>query len=101
MSWWRVGWKTWLTRTLWLALTACALGLAATAYAFATIDVPDIPNATADAQTSIVYYADGTTEMARIAELDRVPVTLAQVPMFVQQEVVAAEDRDVYTNSGV
>ena len=101
MSWWRVGWKTWLTRTLWLALTACALGLAATAYAFATIDVPDIPNATADAQTSIVYYADGTTEMARIAELDRVPVTLAQVPKFVQQEVVAAEDRDFYTNSGV
>ncbi|MBL0003855.1 MAG: transglycosylase domain-containing protein [Actinomycetales bacterium] len=69
--------------------------------AFATIQVPDVANGLAEAQTSIVYYDDGKTEMARIAELDREPLPLASIPKHLQHAVIAAEDRDFYTNAGI
>ena len=75
--------------------------MGAVVFAFATIQVPDVANGLADAQTSIVYYDDGKTEMARIAELDRESIPLASIPTHLQQAVIAAEDRDFYTNSGV
>ncbi len=85
---------------MWTFLGVCLLGLGALGVAFATIDPPS-PNALADAQTSVVYYADGKTELARLAEQNRESVPLAQVPVHVQRAVLAAEDRDFYTNSGV
>ncbi len=96
----RSRWRTWLRRLGWVAAGVFVLGLAAVAVAFARIDPPS-PNALAEAQTSIVYYSDGTTELARIAEQNRESVPLAQVPKHVRDAVIAAEDRDFYSNSGV
>ena len=97
----RAGRRTWVTRILWTLVGLVLLGLGVVGFAFAAIQVPDVANELAEAQTSIVYYDDGKTEMARIAELDREPLPLAGIPAHLQQAIVAAEDRDFYTNSGI
>nr|WP_223911960.1 transglycosylase domain-containing protein [Actinomyces capricornis] len=70
------------------------------AYAYSTIKVPD-PSEFAQAQTSTVYYADGTTVMGEFAEVDRTIVDGSTIPDYVGQAVVASEDRSFYTNKGV
>ncbi len=92
--------RRWVRRVLWTLLTLFLLGVGAIGVAFATIDPPS-PNALADAQSSIVYYDDGQTELGRIAELDRESVPLSRVPKHVQQAVLAAEDREFYSNNGI
>lgn len=89
----------WVLYTL---LTLFALGVAAVAIAYVTIQIPQ-PNELADAQASIVYYDDGTTEMARLSDVNgnRESVPLSQVPDHVQKAVLAAEDRTFYDNRGV
>src|SRR6185437_6094072 len=60
------------------------------------------PNQLAQAQTSVVYYSDGKTELGRFYdEVNRTSVPLSQVPVAVQHEVVSAEDRSFYTNKGI
>ncbi|TQJ08392.1 membrane peptidoglycan carboxypeptidase [Lapillicoccus jejuensis] len=83
-------------------LTLFALGCVGIAVAYARIDVPQ-PNQLALAQASIVYYADGRTEMARISDVNanREDVTLKDVPVTVQHAVIAAEDRSFYSNPGI
>jgi membrane peptidoglycan carboxypeptidase len=68
--------------------------------AYATIDTPK-PNDLANAQTSVIYYSDGKTELARISEINRESVPLSKVPKAVQLAHLAAEDRNFYQNSGV
>lgn len=92
--------RTWLVRAAYVLLVVIVLGIAGIVAAFALIRVPD-PNELAAAQTSIVYYDDGTTELARVGELDRESVPLDQVPQHVRQAVIAAEDRSFYENSGI
>jgi membrane peptidoglycan carboxypeptidase len=88
----------WVLFTL---LSLVALGAVAVAIAYATIQPPQ-PNELANAQASIVYYDDGKTEMARLSDAqgNRESVPLAKVPDHVQKAVLAAEDRDFYTNPG-
>ncbi len=92
--------RRWVRRTLWTVLGLFSMLVVAVAVAFIVIDPPS-PNAVAEAQTSIVYYADGETELARLSEYDRESVRLAEVPEHVQRAVLAAEDRGFYDNSGV
>ncbi len=82
-------------------LSLVALGAVAVAIAYATIKVP-APNDLANAQASILYYDDGKTELARLSDAqgNRESVPLAKVPDQVQKAVLAAEDRDFYTNPG-
>jgi membrane peptidoglycan carboxypeptidase len=75
-------------------------GVTGLVVAFAMVSVPP-PNALADAQASIIYYAGGRTEMARISEVNRESVPLSQVPPHVQHALLAAEDRSFETNNGV
>ncbi|MDO5712311.1 MAG: transglycosylase domain-containing protein, partial [Micrococcales bacterium] len=82
-----------------LILGLVLLGLATFAVAYLLIPVPD-PNERAQAQTSIIYYADGKTEMARFAQVNRESVPLEQVPLPVQRAMLAAEDRSFYDNPG-
>ena len=94
--------RTWLRRGLWALLVLALLGVAGVAVAYARTDVPK-PNDIATAQASIVYYADGKTEMARLsdAEGNRVSVPLAKVPEHMQKAMLAGEDQDFYQNNGI
>ncbi|WP_327001756.1 penicillin-binding protein [Dactylosporangium sp. NBC_01737] len=52
-------------------------------------------------QSTTIYYADGTTPMARIGDKNRTVLTIDQIPVDVQHAVVAAQDDTFYTNNGV
>jgi membrane peptidoglycan carboxypeptidase len=62
-------------------------------------EVPE-PNQVATAQTSIVYWNDGTTELGRIGDANRISVPLTDVPLDTQHAVLAAEDREFYEHGG-
>lgn len=95
----RSAWR-WLRRLLWLTVALGTLGLLGIGIAYATIKLPT-PNEVATAQGSIVYYADGTTEMKRISEINRESVALGDLPVHVGQSMLAAEDRGFYQENGV
>jgi membrane peptidoglycan carboxypeptidase len=90
-------WAKWLGLT---ALVGFLLVVIAFVVAYATFDAPK-PNDLANAQASIIYYADGKTELDRISTVNREMVPLSKVPEDVQHSFLAAEDRDFYSNSGI
>jgi membrane peptidoglycan carboxypeptidase len=92
--------KRWAKRLGITALVGFLLVLVAFFVAYAMIDAPK-PNDLAAAQASIIYYADGKTEIDRISEVNRESVLLKQVPKAVQEAHLAAEDRNFYQNSGI
>jgi membrane peptidoglycan carboxypeptidase len=100
----RKGWRRFFSikRILLTMLGLFLLAVAAFGVAYATIDIPQ-PNELANAQASIVYYADGKAEMARISEDggNRESVSLSKIPVHVQHALLAAEDRTFYENNGV
>lgn len=93
---WLPSWKL-VTGVFLLGLLG-AVGLFAWGYANTEIPAAD---EFAEAQTTVVYYADGTTEMGRFAALNRTSVPIASLPDHVENAVIAAEDRTFYENRGV
>ncbi|MFJ1894663.1 transglycosylase domain-containing protein [Streptomyces sp. NPDC088115] len=63
------------------------------------VDIPSA-NASATAQSNVYLYKDGSV-IARDGEVNRENIKLAQVPRTVQQAVLAAEDRDFYSERAV
>ncbi len=79
-----------------IGFIALALGFA---YAYFTVKIPD-PNAFVNSQSTIIQYADGS-ELGRIGSENRTIVKLASIPLNVRHAVMAAEDRNFYTESAV
>ena len=75
------------------------LGVLGFAYAYFTVSIPD-PNAFVNSQSTIIQYADGQ-EIGRLGSENRTVVKLANIPLHVRQAVMAAEDRNFYTQSAV
>jgi membrane peptidoglycan carboxypeptidase len=99
------GRRTWrrffsLKRILLVLLGLFLTGAALVGVAFATTSVPQ-PNDLALAQASIIYYADGKTEMYRISTINREVVPYSKIPLHVQHALLAAEDRSFYQEHGV
>jgi membrane peptidoglycan carboxypeptidase len=67
---------------------------------YASTEVPS-PDSITNAQTTVVYYSDGTTEMARLGDENRTNVPLDQVSEAARNAVLAAENRDFYTDPGI
>ncbi|WP_327670539.1 MULTISPECIES: transglycosylase domain-containing protein [unclassified Streptomyces] len=63
------------------------------------VDIPPA-NSAATAQSNVYLYADGS-QIARDGEVNRENVSLTQIPKSVQHAVLAAEDRDFYSESAV
>ncbi|MER0480154.1 transglycosylase domain-containing protein [Streptomyces sp. Edi2] len=102
MSGQRTGWRrvlpTWraVLGTVLLFLLLIIGGLVA---GYLLVGIPPA-NSAAKAQSTVYLYSDGS-ELARDGEINRQNVTLGQVPKSVQQAVLAAEDRDFYSESAV
>ncbi|GAA3069505.1 transglycosylase domain-containing protein [Streptomyces glomeratus] len=98
----RTGWRrlipTWRT-----VLGTCVVGILLLAGPFALgysmVRIPPA-NALATKQSNVYLYADGT-EIARDGKVNRENVGLAQISKDAQHAVLAAEDRDFYTESAV
>ncbi|WP_406450542.1 penicillin-binding protein [Streptomyces sp. NBC_00876] len=63
------------------------------------VDIPPA-NASATAQSNVYLYKDGSV-IARDGDVNRENIKLAQVPLNVQHAVLAAEDRDFYSERAV
>jgi membrane peptidoglycan carboxypeptidase len=84
-------------------LTLAFLGFGAAVIALAiSVRLISVPEASeiATAQTTILYYDDGVTELGRLGEANRVSVEFDQIPVQAQQAVLAAEDREFYEHGG-
>ena len=66
------------------------------AIAYFTVSIPD-PNAYVNSQSTIIQYANGQ-EIGRIGAQNRTKVSLTKIPLHLREAVMAAEDRDFYTN---
>jgi membrane peptidoglycan carboxypeptidase len=92
--------RRWLRRTLWILFLIAALGTTLFAVLLARTEVPT-PNDLATSEATVVYYADGVNEVGRLGESTRRSVVLTDIPIEVQQAVLAAEDRDFYNHGGI
>lgn len=66
------------------------------ALAYFTVDIPD-PNAYVNSQATIIQYSNGK-EIGRIGTQNRQIIPLAKIPLKVRHAVLAAEDRNFYSN---
>jgi membrane peptidoglycan carboxypeptidase len=95
-----VNWK-WVRRGSYVALALCILlPIVTFAMAYVIVDIPK-PGDIRTNQVSTILASDGS-ELAKIVppEGNRVDVNIDQVPVQVRNAVMAAEDRDFYTNPG-
>lgn len=90
-----------MRRTLYAALVLfVALPMITFGMAYMIVDVPK-PGDIRTAQVSTILASDGS-ELAKIIppEGNRVDVKIDQIPVHVRNSVMAAEDRDFYSNPG-
>jgi membrane peptidoglycan carboxypeptidase len=83
----------------WLLGFIAAIMVAGVVLFYTLSDVPR-PDTLPLPQVATIEYSDGTV-MARIGTVDRVIVSLKQVPEQVRWDVLAAEDRNFYNEPGV
>ena len=93
-------WQWVLAFLLFLLLLAC-VPVGWFMWKYSKAEVPE-PGEIETAQISSIYFNDGENELARLVppEGNREQVPLESVPEEVQNAVLAAEDRDFWTNSG-
>ncbi|WP_406252927.1 penicillin-binding protein [Streptomyces atratus] len=98
----RTGWRravpTW-RMVLGAVLFVAALLIGGFIAGYELVDIP-AANTSATAQSNVYLYKDGSV-LARSGEVNRENVKLAQVPLTVQHAVLAAEDRDFYSERAV
>ncbi|MEV5336293.1 transglycosylase domain-containing protein [Streptomyces werraensis] len=98
----RTGWRrlvpTW-RMTLSAFLVTALLVVGGFLLGYALVQIP-AANALATQQANVYLYADGSV-IARDGEVNRENVTLSQISEDAQHAVLAAEDRDFYTESAV
>ncbi len=98
----RTGWRR-IIPTWRMVLGTCVIGiLLLIGLFFVGYSLVKIPpaNAFATKQSNVYLYADGS-QLARDGEVNRENVSLAQVSKDAQHAVLAAEDRDFYSESAV
>ena len=66
------------------------------AFAWFTVSIPD-PNAYVNSQSTIIQYSNGE-EIGRIGSQNRQILPLAEIPLDLRNAVMAAEDRNFYSN---
>ncbi|MFJ3924898.1 transglycosylase domain-containing protein [Streptomyces sp. NPDC090022] len=98
----RTGWRrfvpTWRVVVGTVLFVALVIGACLVA-GYLLVNIPPA-NAAATAQSNLYLYSDGS-QLARDGEVNRVNAPLSQVPRTVQEAVLAAEDRDFYSERAV
>jgi membrane peptidoglycan carboxypeptidase len=83
-----------------IGLFGLVLGAGTFAAAYMLIDIPD-PNEAFQAETTTVYYSDGKHQIGTFEMQNRDAIPLRKVPRHVQDAVVAAENREFWTDEGI
>jgi membrane peptidoglycan carboxypeptidase len=87
----------WLAALVFLGIIG---SVAAFFIVYQTTKIPD-PNKEFATNTTTVTYSDGGQPLGSFFEQNRHSVPLAQIPKWVQDSVIAAEDRTFWTNPGI
>ena len=89
--------KTKLIRAgIFLAGFGFVAGATLFAFAWFTVSIPD-PNAYVNSQSTIIQYSNGS-EIGRVGTQNRQILPLAKIPLRLRYAVMAAEDRNFYSN---
>ncbi|WP_461076028.1 transglycosylase domain-containing protein [Streptomyces deserti] len=98
----RAGWRRLIPTWRMVLGTTVVVALLMVGGFFLGYSLVKIPpaNALATKQANVYLYADGSV-IARDGEVNRENVTLAQISKDAQHAILAAEDRDFYTESAV
>jgi membrane peptidoglycan carboxypeptidase len=99
-AWWKRR-SRFTRRTAAVLLTVFALFVIATAGLFYAATKVPLPDSVDTAQTSTVTYRDGKTQIVKIGSINRTDVSLDQVSVDARNAVLAAENKDFYSESGV
>ncbi len=97
------GWRRTKRVLKWLLILgffSVLAGVIAVYVTYKMITIPD-PNKDFQAQTSVVYYADGKHMLGQFALQNRQSIPLEQVPEHVQSAVISAENRSFRSDSGL
>ncbi|MFE2743505.1 transglycosylase domain-containing protein [Streptomyces scopuliridis] len=92
---WVPSWR--LVSGLFLLSAGALAGLFVAVYLY--VEIPD-EHDSARRQATVYYWADGS-RMVSVGDVNRQDITLAQVPKSLQRAVIAAENADFYSDSGV
>ncbi|HUO40864.1 MAG TPA: transglycosylase domain-containing protein [Mycobacterium sp.] len=97
----QINWRLARRAAIFSVVAIVLVPLVTFAMAYLIVDVPK-PGDIRTNQVSTIYASDGTTVLDRIVppEGNRVDVDISQVPQHVRAAVMAAEDRNFYTNPG-
>jgi membrane peptidoglycan carboxypeptidase len=99
-------WRHWTWKKA-LAVSGAAVGIFVLAliggfyYLYSSTEVPTALATGINDQNSTVYYSDGTTELGTFSVVDRTNLDYSQIPMQLQDAVVAIEDRSFWTEGAI
>lgn len=77
----------------------CAAGVVLVGVAYAQTEIPDVHEA-AKAEATVIQWRDGS-EMGTVGSKNRIIVPLSKIPDHTQNAVLAAENREFYTEPGI
>jgi membrane peptidoglycan carboxypeptidase len=101
-SWWR-HWT--LKKAIAVFLGACggvvAVGAILVGVAYASTPIPTDVSQLALQQSSTVYFSDGKTVVGTFGTTNRQVLTSTQIPAQLKNAVIAAEDRNFYSEGGI
>ncbi|MBA2574527.1 MAG: transglycosylase domain-containing protein, partial [Nocardioidaceae bacterium] len=83
-----------------LSLVGAVAAAIAIYITYKSIDLPD-PNEDFQAEKTTVYYSDGKHVLGEFALQNRDSILLDEIPLHMQDAVIAAEDRSFETNQGL
>ncbi len=78
---------------------AVVVGAGVVVLAYHNTEIPD-PNADFQTNNTTVYYRDGETEVGAFAVQNRESIPYEEMPQAIKDAVVAAENRDFWTDRG-
>ncbi|GAB3623691.1 hypothetical protein GCM10027418_17750 [Mariniluteicoccus endophyticus] len=100
----KTGTRAWLTRALKFGVIGLCLslllGTGAIALAYNQTKLPD-PNAEFQANTSFVYWRDGTTKMGNFSSQNRQSIDYEKMPQAIKDATIAAENRTFWSDRGI
>ncbi|MEU7282901.1 transglycosylase domain-containing protein [Streptomyces sp. NPDC045431] len=85
-------------QVLGLALLCCGALAALVGYVYSTVRIVDV-NASARTEATVYYWADGT-QMVSVGAVNRQNVPLSDIPVSLQNAVIATENAGFYTDPG-
>ena len=92
----RLSKRLFIRATIFLGGFGFVAGSTLFAIAYFTVSIPD-PNAYVNSQATIIQYSNGE-EIGRIGAQNRTIVPFKKIPLHLREAVMAAEDRDFYSN---